>query len=139
MPVSEMRDGGYHRFRFAVMPYTGENLPSVLEAAAVLNSATPAFRVPAGTSAWHSGFALSEPGASIEAIKSQFVGEGLALRVVEQLGQARTVAVTIPPHFTHARLSNLLEDPEHELAVQGGQVQVPVRAFGIHTLLLDSE
>lgn len=138
LPLSEMRDGGYHHFRFAVMPYTGSNLAQVLEAAAVLSDAAPAFRVPSDAPGWRSGLALAEPGAYVAAVKPPFEGEGLAVRVVEQLGQARTVTLTVPAGFTRARLANLLEEPEADLPVRAGLVQMPLRAFGIHTLLLES-
>ncbi|MGI4789475.1 MAG: glycosyl hydrolase-related protein [Janthinobacterium lividum] len=138
LPTAELRDGGHHRFRFALMPNTGANLPRILEAAAVLNDAVAAFHVPAGTRSWQSGLSLADPGAFVSAVKQKFDGTGLAVRVAEQLGQARSVTLTVPAQFTRVRLANLLEEPESDLPVQAGQVQVPLRAFGIHTILLES-
>jgi alpha-mannosidase len=112
-------------------------LPQVLETAAIFNEATPTFRVPADSRPWSSGLAIAEPGVAITSVKRRFDDSGLAVRIVEQLGEARTVTVTLPPGTDRVRTSNLLEDADTELAVKAGQMQLPVRAFGIHTLLLD--
>jgi hypothetical protein len=49
------------------------------------------------------------------------------------------VALRLPPRVRRVRLANLLEDPGEELPLRDGSVSVPLRAFGIHTLLLETE
>jgi len=134
MPLSEMCDGGHHSFRFALMPHTGENLARLLEVGYLLNTPAPAFRAPAGTEEWVSGLAVAERGVYVTSVKFGYEG-GVAVRLVEQLGLARTVTVSLPEGVAGVRTSNLLEEPQAELSIQEGSVRVPLRPFEICTLL----
>ncbi|MHB9024116.1 MAG: glycoside hydrolase family 38 N-terminal domain-containing protein [Armatimonadota bacterium] len=135
MPTSEIRDAGYHRFRFGLMPATGANLADILTAGYQFNRPAPAFRVPAQTRAWSSGLSVQETGAYLTAVKPGYDG-GIACRLVEGLGEAREVTVTVPAGYTQAWIGNLLEEPEEQLALRNGQVSVLLRPYGIYTILL---
>lgn len=136
MPTAEMRDGGHHQFRFALMPATRDNLPQLLQAGYQLNQPAPSFRVPAAARGWESGLAVAEPGAFITAVKPRFAGGGLAVRLVEQLGLARDVTLSLPAGITSARLANLLEDPGEQLQIIDQQVQIPMTPYAINTVVL---
>jgi alpha-mannosidase len=136
MPTSEIRDGGHHRFRFALMPRTRDNLAGLLEAGSLLNHHAPAFRVGSDSRDWVSGISVNVPGVSVTAVKESFDGQGVVVRVVEQLGQAREVVVSLPENVERVRVTNLIEEVERELPIRDGSVCVAVNPFSIHSLLL---
>ncbi|MCG2659434.1 MAG: glycosyl hydrolase-related protein [Kiritimatiellae bacterium] len=136
MPTAEIRDGGHHRFRFALMPYTGKNLPEVLKASCVLNHPALTWQVPAHTRDWISSLRVDEPGVYVTAVKPCHDGHGMALRMVEQLGQEREVAVYLPEGVTRVQTANLLEETDGEIAVCGRHVRIRMKPYQIRTLLL---
>ena len=136
MPTAEIRDGGHHRFRFALMPYTGQNLPEVLQTSCVLNHPVLTWQVPAGTPDWSSGLHVDEPGVMVSAVKPCHDGHGMAVRLVEQLGQEREIVVDLPEDITRVQTANLLEEPDAEFAINARQARIPMKPYQIRTLLL---
>ncbi|HEY3417490.1 MAG TPA: glycoside hydrolase family 38 C-terminal domain-containing protein, partial [Armatimonadota bacterium] len=134
-PISEIRDAGYHHFRFGLLPATGNNLAEILTAGYQFNRPAPAFRVPAQTRAWTSGLSVQGNGAYLTAVKPGYEG-GIACRLVEGLGAAREVTMTVPAGFSQAMTANLLEEPEECLSIVEGTLNVSLPAYGICTVLL---
>lgn len=137
MPLSEMHDGGHHRFRFALMPFTGDNLAEVIAAGNRFNRPAPIMQVPTMTGEVTGGLAILDPGVFITAVKPAYNG-GIAVRLVEQLGRAREATLLVPPGTESVWSANLLEEPNCNLAIHEGQVRVPLRPYEISTVLVRS-
>ncbi|HEY3379390.1 MAG TPA: glycosyl hydrolase-related protein [Armatimonadota bacterium] len=135
MPVSEMRDAGHHHFRFALLPNRGDNLSEILQAGYLFNRPAGAFQVTEAQD-WTSGLAADDPGTVITTVKCAFDGPGLAVRVVEHVGQPRVAVIHVPDWVTSAARVNLLEENGETLPVHSGCVHLPLRAHEIATLRL---
>lgn len=135
MPTDGMRDGGHHRFRFAVMPYTGDNLAEILQHSQQYNVPALCWQVPRDTPTWTSGLSLLTPGVTLDAVKCAYAG-GLAVRITEGSDLARDVMLTVPEWVTHAATANLLEDESGSLPINAHTVCLPVTPYSIHTVVL---
>ena len=137
MPLSGMGDGGHHTFRFAVLPFTTEAMAQVLETGYLLNTPVPAYHLAAGVDEWRSGLGVAEAGVYLSAVKPRYDGTGIAVRLLEQLGQAREVCVSVPARYTRAFLANLLEEPQEALPIHHGQITLPVTPYMLRTIVLE--
>jgi alpha-mannosidase len=139
MPVAEMSDPGFHHFTFALMPHTVDNLPEILEAGYILNRATPVFKVPETAQDKVTGLRLNEPGVYITSVKPAYEGDGIAIRLVEQIGKHHEVAVGIPPGFRKAELASIMEERRSGLTIRNNGVKLSIKPYEIRTLILESE
>ncbi len=82
---------------------------------------------------------LSQPNAFLLTIKRAEDGQGTVVRLIETDGNQADVTVTVP-HLTieKAWRTNLVEENQAELSCAEHSVTVPVKAFGITTLRLQT-
>jgi len=96
--------------------------------------------VPAGQKgrlAGAGGICQVEPGhVFVTAIKSPETGDGLIVRLWEVGGQSATARLKLPMlgDVRSAKLCNLIEEPEKDLDVREGTIEVPVQANGLATV-----
>ena len=135
MPLSEMRDGGHHRFRFALLPHTGDNMAQIRAVGDLYNVAAPCWRSTAAALPWSSGLAVHDPGIDVAAVKFGDNG-GLAVRLVEMNGQSREITLALPPWAVSAARANLLEDAQHALPITHGAVILAMQPYQVATVLV---
>ena len=79
------------------------------------------------------------PNVLLLTLKRAEDGDGLILRLIETEGQATTTTVTLPfLRIAQAIQTNLVEENERMLSAREHAVMVPVKAFGITTVRVQS-
>lgn len=74
----------------------------------------------------------------LQAMKPARFAEGTVIRLREMAGRTGPARLTLRGiAFKRAYLSNLAEDKLHELPARGGRIEVPCRALGLTTVLLE--
>lgn len=129
-PVTGMRDGGHHRFHFALLPHAAGGLAALDDTARRFRIPSPAVRVADAGHCAVSGYAVEDPGIDLAAVKPAHHGLGLVLRLMERSGVARTVTVAVPPRCRNAELVDGLERPLATVPISDGRLRVPLHAWG---------
>lgn len=81
-------------------------------------------------------FQFSDPHIILDCGKLAEDSDGLVLRLYESSGSARTCTLHTALPFVACTETNMLEEPQRELPVQDGAVQLTFRAFEVKTLIL---
>jgi alpha-mannosidase len=136
VPTTLMNDSGPHHFTFGLLPYTGANLPQVLEAGYAINQLITPYHVPHDSADFTGDVAIDALGVYISAIKPSYAGNGITVRLVEQLGQARTVTLSVPPHAVQVYRADALEDQKAILPITASSVEEAMNAYGIATIVI---
>ncbi len=90
---------------------------------------------PLGARAW---MAVDAPNVVVQTVKSAYGDQkGVTVRLLEVAGRAGDVTLTLPFAAASARLADVTERPQKQLAVRGREVTVPVAARGIVTVLAE--
>jgi alpha-mannosidase len=127
-------DRGQHRFTYALLPHAGGILDGgVVREAEHLN--LPVDVVP-GRAPTASFVTVDRDGVSVEAVKRADAGDGLVVRVCEVVGSRGPARITVAAPITDAVVTDLLERPIADAAVDGSTITVPLRPFELVTLLL---
>ena len=63
-------------------------------------------------------------------------GNGIVVRLVEQAGREETARLIAPPQFTHAQLTNLLEEPQQAISRTGDGFAIRMEPWKIVTMRL---
>lgn len=134
-------DEGIHVFTCSLLPHIGDfRAAGVIQEAYSLNQ--PLLSTPIGKQAGalpeRFSFASVEgEGVILEGVKKAEDTEGIALRLYEAFGGRTMAKVHIPEGYTHAYLSDLMENKARPLAIEDGCVSLDFGAFEIHTILLE--
>ncbi len=139
MPDPEA-DQGEHRFTYSLLPHSGSWNEQTVAAAYALNDPLLVYQ-PAGPNASKSQqlasfIAVSRPNVVIETIKLAEDGNGVIVRLYESQRQRGSVSLSTGFALAGAWHTNLLEQNEHEIAVDGQQITFSVRPYEIVTLRL---
>jgi alpha-mannosidase len=135
-----MADLGEHRFTYSLLPHAGGWGEETVRQAYALNDPLLVWTAdhPAGTGLRPLAPLVScpVPNIVIETIKRAEDGDGLIVRLYEC--QRRRGLVTLQTAFPlqAAWVTDLLEENQQELAVEGDRLTLPVRPFQIVTLRL---
>lgn len=154
-PGADIRE---HAFAFAYMPHGGErDRSAVLRAAHELNAPVVAMPVGSGArestggagdraaatphrvpspSADGSYFSVSSEAVKLEAIKPAEDGAGVVVRLYETLGSEAETELRVPAIFTEAIATNLLEEGDQALTLDGGRIVLRFAPFEIRTIRL---
>ena len=119
------------------MPHTVDNLPAILEAGYILNRATPVFKVPETAQDKVTGLRLDETGVCITSVRPAYEGDGIAIRLIEQIGKKHEVAMGIPPGFRKAELASIMEEQRSGLTIRNNEVKLSMKPYEIRTLILE--
>jgi alpha-mannosidase len=136
-------DRGHHRFRFAILPHTGDWKAAAIERRAagynvpLLAGVEPAHAGSLGRAAGFAGTGTA--GASVVWLKRAEDSERQVLRIVEWHGRDADVTVALPCAARGVQRTNLLEDPGMPLAVTGKEARLSLRAFEIATLVVECQ
>lgn len=147
--LPDMRaDMGVHRFTYSILPFSGPFAASrVTEEAYELNVEAT---VSGGGNSDDRGeggskfsfFALEGGHGVLETCKPAIDREkGVVLRLYESKGCAGVTTLTLNRALkvTGAFACNMLEEPERELEIRDGRIELNFRAFEIKTILLERE
>jgi alpha-mannosidase len=139
MPDPEA-DQGEHRFAYSLFPHQGSWNEQTIAAAYALNDPLVVYQ-PAEPSASKkqplaSFIAVSRPNIIIETIKQAEDGNGVIVRLYECQRQRGSVTLSTGFALAGAWRTNLLEQNEQEIAVDGQQITFSVRPYEIVTLRL---
>lgn len=137
-----LADRGANHFRYAYYPHAGDWRAAGTERlAAEYNTPLLAHAEPAhpGSLGRAVGFAsVDAPGVELSWVKRAEGSDAWVLRLVEWNGRAATATVTLRPTVRAAHRSNFLEDPGDPLAVTAHTVHVPLRAYEIATVVVET-
>lgn len=133
-------DQGKHKFTYALLPHSGRWGAETMREAYALND--PLLAVAASGREGKASLALvSVDGQNvvIETVKQAEDGRGLIVRMYEAMRQRGVVTVRCAFTLRAATLTNLLEEDEQALEVNGKEVRVPLRPYQIVTLRLEKQ
>lgn len=128
-------DEGRHTFAYSLYPHAGSWDEHTIAAAYALND--PCRVLPANGSAKVgevSLFSVDQPNVVIETIKAAEDGNGLIVRLYESQRCRGPVTLKAGYPIRQAWRTNLLEEAQEELTVQGNEIQFSVRPYQIVTL-----
>lgn len=132
-------DEGEHRFTYSLLPHAGDWTAGVAREAFGLNS--PLFAVVlepgSGSVPVESGLVRNEGlELALGGLKRAEDGEDVILRLYEPHGARGTAVLRFARPLERALQTNLLEELEEEVAVEGDTIRVSVRPFEVLTLRL---
>ena len=82
---------------------------------------------------------VDKPNVMLLTLKRAEDGDGIIVRLIETEGQETTARVRLPQlTINRAYRTNLVEENEGELTSTPHEVAVPVKAFGISTIRLQT-
>ncbi len=128
-------DEGEHSFAYSLYPHSGPWDERTVRAAYALNDpcrAVPAANV--GNFGECSLFSVDQPNVVIETVKAAEDGHGLIVRLYESQRCRRKVSLNAGFPIHQAWRTNLLEEAQEELVVEGNAVKFSVRPYQIVTL-----
>ena len=97
----------------------------------------PLYAIHGGTPGAETCFAsVDKPNVILETVKQAEDGNGTILRLYESENARIKTVLTVPPHFTKAYSTDLLEQIEEELLITEGKISLIVKPFEIKTILL---
>jgi alpha-mannosidase len=133
-------DYGDHHFTYSLLPHAGPLGATTIAEAYALNNPPFVYRSAAGpgTGAVAAGPFISadRDNVVIETIKPAEDGRGVIVRLYESQRQRGPVTLRAAFPLAAAWQTNLLEEPQAELPVDGHTVQFTLRPFQIMTLRL---
>ncbi len=141
MPTSGIRDGGWHRFEFQLLPYDGEaGLPRLALQATALNQGAPCITGASLVLLQETGFRLEGSDVELQSAKPCFRAEltsDVVLRLVNHASSERLVTLVLPATGTYTiGECNLIENPGALLQIAGGNVRLTFKAFEIKSLIV---
>lgn len=138
-----LADEGEHRFTYSLLPHSGPQDERTSREAYLLNDPILAWRRVGIGGGQRSGAAglpslvrADAPNVIIETIKMAENGQGVIVRLYESQRRRGRVLVEAAFPLKRAWETNLLEENQRELAVEGRQVSLELRPFQIVTLRL---
>ena len=134
-------DQGEHRFSYALLPHGGRVDEETIGAAYALNDPAFVFAAKDGEGTTTADLPLSllavdQPNVVVETVKQAEDGNGIIVRLYEALRHRGPVTLRCAFPLESAFLTNLLEEPERPLPVEGNSVQLTLRPYQIATLRL---
>jgi alpha-mannosidase len=132
-------DSGAHQFSYCLLPHSGPLGSDTLRGGYALNHPLLALDVrrPEGQSAPRSLPPLvraDRPNVVIETIKLAEDGDGLIVRLYDGLRQRGETLLTFAFPVESAQRTNVLEEAQHDLPVDGHTLRLTLRPFEIATL-----
>jgi alpha-mannosidase len=132
-------DQGEHHFSYSLLPHAGRWNETTIAAAYALNDPllVGENRKNGSSNLSHSSFlSSSRPNVVIETVKRAEAGKGLIVRLYESQRQRGPVALTTGFPLAEAWRTNLLEEDQETLAVDGSKVNFSIKPYEIVTLRL---
>jgi alpha-mannosidase len=133
-------DYGDHHFTYSLLPHAGPLGAMTIAEAYALNNPPFVYRGAAGAGtgavAAEAFISADRDNVVIETIKQAEDGRGVIVRLYESQRQRGPVRLRAAFPLAAAWQTNLLEEPQAELAVEGHTVQFTLRPFQIMTLRL---
>jgi alpha-mannosidase len=133
-------DEGHHEFTYSILPHAGGwKDAGVVRQAYQLNYSLIAFQTEAHAGplpAEQSFFSVDAPNVVITAIKKAEDDDGIIVRWYEWAGKQTNVRLSLPRTAASVAATNLMEQPEESLTVNGNgtQVVVPTKPYEIKTV-----
>lgn len=130
-------DEGEHTFAYSLLPHSGTWDERTVAAAYALNDPwllAPMQKRPVRKE--YSLLSVDQPNVVIETIKRAEDGQGLIVRLYESQRSRRRVTLKSAFPIARAWSTDLLENPQRELAVSANQVKFDIKPFQIITLRL---
>jgi alpha-mannosidase len=131
-------DFGEHSFTYSLFPHSGSWDERTQAEAYALNDPILVYR-PEKPAASHKAVltslaAVSSPNVVVETIKRAEDGDGIVLRLYESHRSRGPVAVSLPFSVAAAWETNLLEENQQPLDVDGNRVLFTLKPFQIMTI-----
>ncbi|WP_420641731.1 alpha-mannosidase [Candidatus Leptofilum sp.] len=131
-------DQGEHIFRYSLLPHAGRWGEETIRQAYALNDPLLVYAAETGGAqqpiALDSLVAVDAPNVVIETVKLAEESDGLIVRLYECRRQRGEVMLTFGVDVTAVAITNLLEEVETELVVDGSTVTLPIKPYQIVTL-----
>jgi alpha-mannosidase len=141
VPTPEAQELGEHIFAYSVLPYSGDwRQTQVHRRAYETSQPLAAFQTnkePLRNT--HCDFSLEPDNLIISTVKRAEDDDSLILRLFETIGRACRARLRLPAGIKRAYITNLLEQPEREIAFKNGKLELDVSPFEIVTLKLEFE
>lgn len=135
MPTAELMDGGYHRYRFALMSVPHDPVcDGVLAEALRMNLPAAAEVVEEPISA--EGMAVEPSCVALSAVKRSFDGSGWAVRLVNYAAEPVRARLTLPREGLTAERTNLLEREAVAIEICGQHLELQLRGYEMGTVVL---
>jgi len=134
-------DQGEHHFTYSLLPHRGDWRTGTVPAAYLLNDPLIVCVVSsgAGGSPAHSLVAVDAPNVVIETVKQAEDGQGMIVRLYECQRQRGHVTLTTDFSLVGAWRTNLLEENQEQVEVEGDHLQVTIEPYQILTFRLLSD
>jgi len=138
-------DLGHHHFVYSLLPHAGGWGESTVSQAYALNDPLIVWPAgPAGSPAGrrgqvHSFLAVDRPNVVVETVKQAEDGRGIIARVYESQRRRDAFCLATGHRLAAAWRTNLLEEDQEQLEVEGHTLRVPIRPYQILTLRLEFE
>jgi len=137
-------DQGRHQFTYSLLPHTGSWNETTIASAYALNDPLIVWRTSESLEDSNlSGLGVSQPLVSvdrpnivIETIKQAEHGKDIIVRMYESQRRRGNVTLTTSFELAEAWCTNLLEEPETSLAIEGNAISLFVKPYEIVTLKL---
>ena len=133
-----MADVGEHRFAYSLLPHAGRWDEQTVAAAYALNDPLIAQSTAMAAVAGRSLVAVDAPNAVVETIKRAEDGNGIIVRLYECQRKRGTITLTTAFPVKAAYRTDLLEENQHALIVDGQSVRYDIRPYEIVTLRLEN-
>ncbi len=125
-----------HEFVYSLYPHQGtwRQADTVREA---YNLNYPAYALTGkGKQESYSFVSADQKNAVLETVKQAEDGKGVIIRMYECENSRVRTTLSIPAEYSRAYVTNLLEEPEEELIVKEGKIEVWLKPYEIKTILL---
>jgi len=134
-------DQGEHHFTYSLLPHRGDWRTGTVPAAYLLNDPLIVCGVNsgAGGSPARSLVAVDAPNVVIETVKQAEDGQGIIVRLYECQRQRGHVTLTTDFSLVGAWRTNLLEENQEQVEVEGDHLQVTIEPYQILTFRLLSD
>ncbi|MFN8498267.1 MAG: glycoside hydrolase family 38 C-terminal domain-containing protein [Anaerolineae bacterium] len=132
-------DQGAHTFRYSLLPHAGDWRGATIAEGYALNVEPVVWAgqgAAAGASAPVSLVSADRPGVVIETVKAAEDGRGIIVRLYESHRGRGEVTLTTALPLVAAERTNLVEESEGALPVEGNTVRFPIQPYEIVTLRL---
>ena len=132
-------DQGAHHFVYSIMPHVGDfREAGVIEESYALNQpllqAPVAAKVDGDLPEAFSFVSCDNPNVVITAVKKAEDDDGIIVRFYDAHDCKSNVTIHAPQGYSRAALCDLMENVDHDLAIQNGSVSIPLSNFEIVTL-----
>lgn len=133
-------DQGYHEFTYSIFPHEGDwREAEVVKRGYELNHPAVVFRTSAHQGSLpssHSFIKTESKQVILDTVKQSEDGTGLTLRMYESSGGRENISLNMEGEVHSAQETNLLEERQADISVQGNKLSSSLKPFEVKTIVL---